>query len=254
MVDKRSGAFAGKTNLGVNYSKDDQDKIYAAQNAMTRMAEAFDNISNMDQKSRDSNFGFIGGSDIIRGLRQAGILSGYDNVKNARDLITVQGALENWVRSLYEFSGKQINESEMKAIRGFIANLKNDAQVYETMALISYYRSMINRAAYYPPDNPNLKLKVNPGGNYADALLKAVNIGINSSFLKRQGKDIRPIRLDKDGTGNQFALLMSINDKWAMKDNKGADEDLKALTKSINESNGTNLTEAQLISLMRSAK
>jgi hypothetical protein len=134
---------------------------------------------NMDD---DKFYGIIGGNATLRSLAQsfpeiAG-LSPSSPQYAARIKENLESA-SNWVKKLYQYSGKQINEKEMQAMLTFIPNSLMGKSVYATLSATTYYTSMINKARLAEAEGHPLAHLYN--SNLAETIMIATMMSMESA-------------------------------------------------------------------------
>lgn len=186
---------------GLPQGQKNYDRVNQLTENINTMGQAFDQVAALDDKARDRNFGLIAGHPLLIEMKKANWIPGLEGANNVPALMNVLSANKNWVNYLYTYSGKVVNEREMQAIKGFIPTLQSHANIYETMAAVSYYKNLMDRARYMR--SPVSNLKIGAEENTADTLKKAALISLKSSTESRKYSGAHPIRLDSE----QLAML-----------------------------------------------
>jgi hypothetical protein len=99
---------------------------------------------------------------------------------------------EMWVKKLYEYSGKQINEKEMAAMQQFIPNSLMEKSVFTTLAAANYYAGMVNLSR-------RAETTTEQGDVFADVNKQDLSREIQAAIMwsLKKAKEGKPILLDE---------------------------------------------------------
>jgi hypothetical protein len=130
--------------LLVKATKQDHDVINRSNDLISSFQTVFSDFAGLRDDQRNDLTGYVNGSPLLTALRNAEILEvGWDFDSSDKAYKTLLDASQLWVERLYQYSGKQINENEMKSIKAFLPNLQRGPHSFLTASAVHYYTTQL---------------------------------------------------------------------------------------------------------------